>query len=214
MKYAEKLEAIKLRKKGFSYSEISLKLDVSKSTVSLWLRDIELTSKQKDLIASKHRAASLVSGMVNRKIWEDRRKELKELYDPPLHEPEFVLGLGLYWGEGSKYNSSDVRFSNADSEMILKFIGWIEKYFKGSKFRVRVQHHYPNKDLEIKNWWADTLSLPKNKFDKSSFVISKASKGKRNTLLHGTATIRLIGNGTWKVRQKIEKSLECIKMAW
>ncbi len=34
--------AIKLRKQGLSYSQIKNKLDIPKSTLSYWLRDIKL----------------------------------------------------------------------------------------------------------------------------------------------------------------------------
>ena len=47
MKYAEKIEAVRLRKEGQSYKTILKQVKVSKSTLSMWLRDIELTQKQK-----------------------------------------------------------------------------------------------------------------------------------------------------------------------
>ncbi len=47
MKLKEKKKARKLRKKGKSYSEILKKVKVSKSTLSVWLRDIKLTAEQK-----------------------------------------------------------------------------------------------------------------------------------------------------------------------
>jgi transcriptional regulator with XRE-family HTH domain len=43
-KSVEKTKAIKLRKQGLSYSEIIKKIDVSRSTLSLWLRDISLSN--------------------------------------------------------------------------------------------------------------------------------------------------------------------------
>jgi transposase-like protein len=46
MKIQEKNEAIRLRKLGQSYKEIKRKVDVSKATLSLWLRDIQLTPQQ------------------------------------------------------------------------------------------------------------------------------------------------------------------------
>ncbi|MBU1200344.1 hypothetical protein KJ953_02300 [Patescibacteria group bacterium] len=49
MGYAGKLElkkeAIRLRKRGFSYSEIRKKVCVSKSTLSLWCRDVAIENK-------------------------------------------------------------------------------------------------------------------------------------------------------------------------
>lgn len=50
MKLKEKIRAIKLRKLGKSYSEIRKQVKVSKSTLSLWLRDIKLTPEQEKRI--------------------------------------------------------------------------------------------------------------------------------------------------------------------
>jgi len=43
-----KEEALILRKKGLSYSEIKKRILVSKSTLSSWLHDIKLTPKQQE----------------------------------------------------------------------------------------------------------------------------------------------------------------------
>lgn len=47
VKLDQKNLAISLRKEGVSYNEIRKKINVSKGTLSLWLRDIELTQIQK-----------------------------------------------------------------------------------------------------------------------------------------------------------------------
>jgi len=46
-KFKEKEKAIKLRKRGFSYSEILREIPVAKSTLSLWLRSVGLAKKQR-----------------------------------------------------------------------------------------------------------------------------------------------------------------------
>ena len=48
MKFKERIKAVALRKKGRSYSEIIKKIKVSKGTLSVWLKDVELTYKQKE----------------------------------------------------------------------------------------------------------------------------------------------------------------------
>ncbi len=47
MKYKEKLIAIKLKKAGKSYCEILKVIKVSRGTLSLWLRDIKIDSKNR-----------------------------------------------------------------------------------------------------------------------------------------------------------------------
>lgn len=52
-KLAEKLKAQELRVKGFSYKEILQTINVSKGTLSVWCKDIELTDEQKLRLLSK-----------------------------------------------------------------------------------------------------------------------------------------------------------------
>ena len=60
MKLNEKTEAIRLRRLGKSYSEIRKKVNVSKSTLSLWLRSVTLTPAQ--LLELKGRQRSGLGG--------------------------------------------------------------------------------------------------------------------------------------------------------
>ena len=55
-----KEHAISLRKDGKSYKEIREIVPVSKSTLSLWLRDIQLTQPQLDRLKEKQRQAAIV----------------------------------------------------------------------------------------------------------------------------------------------------------
>ena len=53
MKPAEKEESRLLRSQGYSVKEISRQLKVSRGSVSLWVRDIELTSEQIDHLEAR-----------------------------------------------------------------------------------------------------------------------------------------------------------------
>lgn len=46
MRFEEKQRACELRQQGWSYNDILKEVGVSKSTLSLWLRDITLTEEQ------------------------------------------------------------------------------------------------------------------------------------------------------------------------
>ena len=52
-KSAQRLEARRLRRKGFSINEIAGKLDFSKRTISRLCNDIELGKKQKQILWSR-----------------------------------------------------------------------------------------------------------------------------------------------------------------
>lgn len=59
-KYAKTL-AIDLRKKGFSYSEIKKSIFVSKSTLSHWLKNLNLTEAQAERLKKKQLDAAKAS---------------------------------------------------------------------------------------------------------------------------------------------------------
>ena len=52
-KLREKRLAIKLRKQGYSYKEILEQVHVSKSTISLWCRDVIMSPKQLEKLREK-----------------------------------------------------------------------------------------------------------------------------------------------------------------
>ncbi|MBI2506605.1 MAG: hypothetical protein HYY99_01395 [Candidatus Colwellbacteria bacterium] len=54
------------------------------------------------------------------------------LFQPPRTFKEaklFGMGLGLYWGEGTKSNLNAIRLGNTDPELIKVFIKFLEKFF-------------------------------------------------------------------------------------
>ena len=53
MKKAERDQARELRRQGLSLGEIRRQLGVAKSSVSLWVRDIELTPEQLERLSAR-----------------------------------------------------------------------------------------------------------------------------------------------------------------
>ena len=53
MKLKLKEKAVKFRKQGLSYSEILKQIPVAKSTLSLWLKSVNLSNKQSQRLAEK-----------------------------------------------------------------------------------------------------------------------------------------------------------------
>jgi Homeodomain-like domain len=213
MKAEEKNRAIELRKDGWSYKHISKSLKVSKSAVSRWCRHIELTVEQINKLSNNCRINSIIFGLKNKEKWESKRANLLNKYNPPFQDSEFMLGLGIYWGEGSKYNASTTELSNCDYKLLICFINWIKKYFSEdySFFRVCIHHYSLEKDDEIKKYWSEKLGLSIDSFRKSIIQVSKSSKNKKgNIQLYGTAHVMCCGNGVWKIRQKIGKALDLI----
>jgi len=85
----------------------------------------------------------------------------------------YGMGLGLYWGEGSKRGKGGVRLGNTDARLIKKFIEFLEKSFGIQKNKLRFGLQVfgdisPDKAL---SYWMRELKVKKNQFYK--IIISK-----------------------------------------
>lgn len=210
MKVEQKQLAIELRKQGKSYNEISKITGVAKSTLNHWLKDVVLTEEQRSLLSSRSSVQGCRGGAKHRQMWIDKRKEIMDAYDPPFCDPVFMLGLGLYWGEGTKHSPCTTAFANSDVGPVKQFIVWVRRFFEPDFDNIGVCiHHYNSEaDEAIKGYWSTMLGIPLADFNKSVFTVSRASKRKKsNTLPYGTAHVFLRGKGNWVVRTKIEKAL-------
>lgn len=194
MKFKEKNEAIRLRKLGLSYQEILKKIDISKSTLSLWLREIKLTSEQKKNLSNK---MDLVRYEIAKRKVADRIKRTKIIVDEAQKEviklmvnPLFFTGLSLYWAEGAKNSSESVKFANSDKSMIILIMKWLRGIcgVPEKKFRVHIHMHDLHSRSDINDYWSEVTRIPLNQFYKP--YIKHTSLGQRkNILYNGTCSI-------------------------
>jgi len=89
MRFEEKQRARELRRQGWSYNDILKEVGVSKSTLSLWLRDIPLTDEQ---IASLQSRQDVGREKFSRNMrvrrdtrWADFHQEAEEEYTALSH---------------------------------------------------------------------------------------------------------------------------------
>ena len=140
---SDKLQAIKLRLSGKSYNQIHEILNIPKSTLSIWLKDVKLGKRAQLKIASRvnklsitklverNRRQTILAKAKHQKIRLTANLEANHL----SREPLFIAGTSLYWAEGykkgwekSKWKSID--FANSDPAMIRIMILFFQKYLK------------------------------------------------------------------------------------
>lgn len=196
MKFQEKIIAIKLRKAGFSYLKIFKKVRVSKSTLSRWLRDIELTTKQREKLL-KGREKSRCAGAKAQQIKRIKRTEeimiagKKEFY-LLIKNPLFLSGLSLYWAEGDKNRSEKVKFTNSDETMIILMMNWFRKICNvpEEKFRISLHTHDLYSNPSVKHYWAKITNVSKKQFHKI-YVKKSTLRQRKNVLYNGTCAITI-----------------------
>src|SRR5579862_6971876 len=113
-KVAEQAKARELRASGMTLLDIANELGVAKSSVSLWVRDVEFTPgprrrgrKRGPNVLERRKQAEIDE------LLEEGRRRIGE-----LSEREFlVAGAALYAGEGGKTDGA-VQFANTDARMM------------------------------------------------------------------------------------------------
>ncbi|GIK83431.1 MAG: hypothetical protein BroJett025_00530 [Patescibacteria group bacterium] len=171
---SKKTEAIVLRKAGRSLRQISEELCISKSTASLWVRNIELDEKalakiKNSTLAGQQRAIQ-TRKLKKKMAQEEIKKAAGRVFTEMNPSKEFLklVGAVLFWTEGSK-SGSFVSFINSDSKMIELFLFTLRTAFKidESKLRALVHFHEYHEESELKKYWSLVTGIPVNQFSKS-----------------------------------------------
>lgn len=197
MKSLEKQKAIELRKSGLSIRKIFKILSVSKSSVSFWVRGVQLTQAQKKQLSENgvkkeiielRRITRLNNENKRRQyIIDEAKKQIPKLSDKDL----WLIGSLLYWAEGRKKTVNTVTFSNSDPEMIKFMMTFFRKVCNvpENKFRghIHIHPHLDHKKAEA--YWSDLTQIPPNQFFKTYRKMNKASKHKRDSLPLGTLDV-------------------------
>lgn len=197
MKNIEKQKAILLRESGNSIKQIAKLLNVSVSSVSLWVRHIVLTDKQKsDLLYRKIITPGQLSSSEKRKLtYNNIHNSNKKIgYERAKKDYSFRILCALYWGEGRKTGSS-AGIANCDPMLIKVVTDWLIKNDYDYSFRITYHQDNWNNDKEILLYWKSKIpSLTDNKIRKSCIIKNNiASKNKKiGKCLYGTVTIMVI----------------------
>ncbi|MFT7507016.1 MAG: hypothetical protein ACI92I_000153 [Acidimicrobiales bacterium] len=199
MAYPElKKQAIKLRKKGYSYNLISEKIGVSKSTLHYWLTEIPYTANAE--VQKRIGKARARSGEVKHQIKLETFRKAKALAIDDIGSLNgrdlFMLGLGIYIGEGEK--NENIGVINADPRIVVLLMRWFKEVcsLENSNFTLAI-HLYPDNDIEESlTYWSGITDIPRSQFGKTQIdKRENKSINKRGKLPHGTAHLRVKSNG-------------------
>ncbi|MBI3306043.1 hypothetical protein HYZ82_02820 [Candidatus Nomurabacteria bacterium] len=192
-------QVLKLRKEGNSYNYISQETGISKSTLSGWLSNIPYTPNKTTIerIGMARATSGYAKAAQKLKSIKDAAEKAKKDIGKITKRDLFMLGIGIYIGEGSKTGNS-MRIINADPKIIKFTIGWFEKICDLSRenFRIRL-HVYPDNNIkECVNFWSSISGIPLRQFQKTYIDIRKDKKiFKRGKLPYGTAHLSILSGG-------------------
>jgi hypothetical protein len=162
-------KARQLRRQGLSYNEIVVELGVSKSSVSLWVRDIpcperfryvhnerryEGLRKFNEARSTRHAAESVAAA-----------SEIGEVSDREL----LIAGAVAYWCEGAKNKperkAGRVVFINSDSRLITFFLRFLEVAGVHTDDLIFRVHIHENADAEAaQRFWLEVTGAQPGQF--------------------------------------------------
>jgi hypothetical protein len=193
-----KIKARELRGKGYSIKEIKRKLQVSLSSVSIWVRDVKLSDKQlKKLYLNKKTGnlrGSIIAAqnkirqreLITERLKEEGKKEIGCL----TKREKFLVGITMYAGEGGK-TDKDISFVNSDPKLIKFMIEWFKDFCSVpmEKFRGSLYIHDNLNEFKSKEFWSKLTRIPINQFTKSYIV--KNNKNRLRNKKHEYGIFRI-----------------------
>jgi hypothetical protein len=172
MKLREKEQAIVLRKQGFSLKEISEKVKVAKGTVSLWVKDIELTPKACIRLLARIKKGQYISARNKRKKTELREKMFEKearKWASGIRisaQQEKLICAMIYWCEGAKGHAQGIDFTNSDPYLVKYFIDLLGRVFSVPRDKIcaRLHLHSYHDPEKQKKFWAKILRISEDQF--------------------------------------------------
>lgn len=164
--YLDKQERARdLRAQSWTLQEIASELAVARSTVSLWVRDVDFVPKPRQRSRRDYRTSKLAA---RKQAAIERLRVEGVARMGRLTEREFlVAGVALYAGEGSKTDGA-VAFANSDPRMILFFVTWLRRFFAPDEARLRMRLYlHQGLDLDAAvDFWSTLTGIPPHQFGK------------------------------------------------
>ena len=222
-KYAHRIKAQKMRRSGNSILTIARKLSVSKSTVSLWCREIALNDTQIKNLKENQKSASLKGRLIGAEV--NKKKRLEAITSSYYYGHKTIgiissrertlIATALYWSEGSKSESTTgFQFINSDPDMII-----LMKNFLVSDMGVlqddivcaiQINEIHKDRIKKVLIFWKNLLDLNDEQIRKPYFVKTKVAKVYEN---HDTyyGVCRLIVRKSTMLKYKMLGLIKAIK---
>ncbi|MFF6803420.1 hypothetical protein [Streptomyces sp. NPDC012616] len=206
--------ARELRLQGWTYDRIEAELGCSRSSVSLWVRDLpkperKRTPEEASAIARRGWEAKL-------RIRDEERQRTKEAARQAVGNLSprelFLVGVGLYWAEGAKdkpyERRESVTFVNSDPGMIEVYLAWLDLLgIERDRLRYAVMIHENADVAGAENYWAELVGADPSRFNKTTLKKHNPKTVRKNTgetyrgclaikVLQGAALYRRI-EGSW-----------------
>lgn len=139
--------------KGMSVQAVATKLGYSRRGVKYWL--------DKHGIKTRTMSEAIY-------LWHNPNGDPFTFMTPKTKADVLLygLGIGLYWGEGTKSNKHCIRLGNTDPKLISLFMKFLERIFgvKKQDLKFGLQIFSDIKATKALNYWTKVLKVGKKQF--------------------------------------------------
>jgi hypothetical protein len=186
-KVVEREKAREMRAQGAKLKEICEALNVSKSSASVWVRDVEFIKQPRWLNPNRKPHAQMVA----------KQKEIAagieagHRYFKNMSRKEFfAAGVALYAGEGNK-TCSGVGMANTNPDILLFFVNWLREFFDvdESRLKVNIYLHEGHDLSDAEKFWSELLNIPLSQFKTPYRAVADPSR-KRTKHIYGCPSVR------------------------
>ncbi|MDP3954488.1 MAG: hypothetical protein Q8Q06_03685 [bacterium] len=212
-KQEQKKLARKLRRQGFSYSEIKKQVLVPKTTLAYWLRNIKLSEEQTGRLKKKRTDAARAGSRKKTLRTLEQIREIQKISVSDIGKISkrelWLMGLMLYWRERFlNKNDSDmqrgVRFTSSDSNLIKLFLKWLQDIGGLTKeeilFDIFMARSRSKKTNNAIAHWSGITGFPEKDFTRIYFQKIRIKKTKRQTIKNSQ-------NGLLRIRVRASSML-------
>lgn len=180
-----------------SSAEIATLLHYSEHKINYWLAKHQITKRSiSEAIYHKHNPNGDPFDL----------KKPVNLYEAEL----YGMGLGLYWGEGTKANKYSVRLGNTDPLLIKKFIEFLEIIcgINRRKLRFGLQIFNDIEPHSALRYWMDKLEIFESQFQKVIITPARGVGTYHHKNQYGVITVQFHNK---KLRDAICQCIENLK---
>ncbi|MBL1107243.1 hypothetical protein JK361_21995 [Streptomyces sp. 5-8] len=168
-------KARELRMQGWTYDQIQVALGCSKSSISLWVRDLPRPERRDP--SEQAKLAALKRWEHELAVRDEERRKTKALAAEEIgvmSERElFMTGVALYWAEGAKdkpyARRENVQFVNSDPGVIRIYLAWLDLLgVERERLRCRVMIHATGDVEGAKHYWAGLVGIDAHAFQRTT----------------------------------------------
>ncbi len=176
-----------MKQEGFSVSDISKSLSISKNTLYKWFsQGVSPETIERVVFSKKERIERL------KNINEARREKLDRYYQRAKEEarseflvfsknPLFIAGMTAYWVGGDRVSKYNLRMGNSDPGVLLVFANFLTRFLAVQRKSLKAQVFFDNSinpDICLE-FWAINLKLERDQF-MASILLNRGRKTKKS----------------------------------